>query len=324
MGHIEVLGTGGTIASRQYAGATGVTAGDSVELIASKVRTKVDVRFSDVMTEGSYRLTLRQLRQIVEEITARTSDPDVLGVVVTHGTDTVEETSYLAHLVHDRSASLVFTGAQREASSADSDGPRNLQQAVEAAADPAFRRAGATVAFAGELISARGLRKAETIAPSPFSGLVRIATYAGNQWDQVANPKVHPPLPALTPRFDVLRVPIHLTYPGSSVDEFARYLDARCDGVVLAGTGVGNAGIGYAEIVAEFSNRRIPVVLASRAWSGPILGIYGNGGGADLIANGAIPSGQLSPFQARILLLALLSAEYDYEVLKSQFSSRVN
>ena len=75
---------------------------------------------------------------------------------------------------------------------------------------------------------------------------------------------------------------------------------------LLAGTGLGNAGPGHAEAVADLVARGVPVVLATRTLAGPVLGVYGHGGGADILAAGAVAAGELTPFQARILAAAWL------------------
>ena len=110
------------------------------------------------------------------------ADDDCVGVVVTHGTDTMEETAFLLDLVHISEKPVVLTGAQRAADSSHPDGPDNLADAVAAAANPALRECGVLVCFAGKVRSARGVRKTQTWELTAFDGgmstspLVRAST----------------------------------------------------------------------------------------------------------------------------------------------------
>ena len=89
---------------------------------------------------------------------------------------------------------------------------------------------------------------------------------------------------------------------------------------MLAGTGLGNAGPGHAEAVADLVARGVPVVLATRTLAGPVLGVYGSGGGADILAAGAVAAGELPPFQARILAAALLAHRPDPHEFAARFT----
>src|SRR5690554_6337322 len=108
MTRVHVIGTGGTIVSRRADGASGSVAVDSIsDLVPSSL--DVEVTTSEVFRTGSYRLGLRELRLVVEEIERCAAEPEIDGIVVTHGTDTMEETAYLADLVHAGDKPVVFT-----------------------------------------------------------------------------------------------------------------------------------------------------------------------------------------------------------------------
>jgi L-asparaginase len=329
---VHIIGTGGTIASRS--GGTddrGDSSGQDQGSIASvtvadlvgsvRAASELEVTTEDLMTIGSYRLGLPEILEIATAAIARAADPAVDGVVVTHGTDTLEETAFLTELVNDSGTTVVFTGAQRAADMPDTDGPRNLRQAVAVAADPRFCGMGSLVSFDGRVQSARGARKAHTIASQPFDGGVTVGLFRGDELDLVAGPERRRALPLPGAGFRTARVDIVTAYPGSD-PEILRHAAANgAVGVVLAGTGVGNAGPGYSETVAELVRDGIPVVLASRVPTGPVVPIYGLGGGVDLIAAGAVGSGQLNPFQARILAAHLLSANPSVTEFTTLFSA---
>src|SRR5690554_3367805 len=318
MTRVHVIGTGGTIVSRRAEGASGSVAVDSIaDLVPSS--SDIDVSTSEVFRTGSYRLGLRELRLVVEEIEHRAVDPEIDGIVVTHGTDTMEETAYLADLVHAGDKPVIFTGAQRGADEPDTDGPRNLSEAIEAAADPVFRGIGVGIAFAGQLFAAKGARKVETLAPTAFEGPLLLGVRGLEGWVNTARPVARDILRLPAETFDGLRVDALFTYPGANPAHMQHALESGADGLVLAGTGAGNAGEGYLAIVEDGVRREVPVVLATRVARGPIAGIYGNGGGADLLRAGAIPAGTLNPFQARILLALLLDQREAAEPLAERF-----
>jgi L-asparaginase len=304
--HIQLLGTGGTIASRGH-GAGGAVAIDASSALVDAQYGDVTVSARDVLTIGSYRLDLADLRRIAEAVGQALVDPDTDGVVVTHGTDTLEETAFLLDLVHASAKPVVVTGAQRTADSPDADGPRNVAEAVRAAADEHLRGAGALICFDGTVRSARGARKVHTTAGSPFGGGTEVAHTAGDQLVVTATPRRYPPLPLPSSAFDDTRVEIITAYPGATPDLLDHAVQLGSRAVVLAGTGVGNAGPGFAEAAKRATESGCIVVLSTRAPWGPVVPTYGNGGGIDLVAAGAIPSMDLNPFQARILAAVLLS-----------------
>jgi L-asparaginase len=305
--HIQLLGTGGTIASRG-GGSAGSVATDTAADLSRGQYGELTVSARDVLTTNSYRLTLGDLRLIAEAAQEALADRGNDGVVLTHGTDTLEETAFLLDLVHRSPKTLVLTGAQQPADSPSPDGPRNVEEAVLAAASPELHNSGVLVSFNGTVRSARGARKAHTTASSPFQGGAEVAHTAGDQLVVTAIPRRrHPPLPLPPAAFDTTRVEIVTAYPGATPDllDFAVQFGAQA--VVLAGTGVGNAGPGFAENVAQAVESGCAVVLSTRVPWGPVVPLYGNGGGTDLVAAGAILSGDLNPFQARILTALLLS-----------------
>jgi L-asparaginase len=303
---IQLLGTGGTIASRSHA-TGGAVATDTSSALIPTHHQDVTVHARDVLTTGSYRLDLADLRLIAEAVGQSLADPGIDGVVVTHGTDTLEETSFLLDLVHDSPKPVVVTGAQRTADSPDADGPRNVAEAVRAAAAEQLRGAGALISFNGTVRSARGARKVHTTADSPFEGGTEVAHMAGDRLVVTASPRRYPPLARPSAAFDDTRVEIVTAYPGATRDLFDHAVQLGSRAVVLAGTGVGNAGPGFAEAVRQATENGCIVVLSTRAPRGPVVPTYGNGGGIDLVAAGAIPSVDLNPFQARILAAVLLS-----------------
>ncbi|WP_237715346.1 asparaginase [Arthrobacter sp. TB 23] len=307
---IRILGTGGTIASRGQ-GPGGAVASDSTESLAAALSDAHQVTSRDLLTVGSYSLDLHDLRIIAEEVAAELAEPGVDGVVITHGTDTMEETAFLLDLVHNSRKPVVLTGAQHLADSDSPDGPRNLTEAVIAAADKHLQGAGVLISFAGSIRSARGARKAHTTAASPFAGGVEVAHLAGDDVVVTAAPSRLQPLPLPTAAFDDVHVEIVTAYPGATPELLRHAAATGASAVVLAGTGIGNAGAGFAAAVADLTAAGVPVILSSRTPWGPVIPTYGNGGGKDLVRAGAVIARDLNPFQSRILAALLLAADPD-------------
>lgn len=323
MPHVRLLGTGGTISSRSVGGRSGATATDSAARLAGGVGGDVEVRATDLLRTGSYLLTLADLRLLHEAVAGALVDDDCLGVVVTHGTDTMEESAFLLDLVHDSGGPVVLTGAQRTADSPCPDGPGNLQDAIVTAAAPAARDCGVLICFAGEVRSARGARKTRTWALSAFDGGTLVATVRRGLLHPLAVPRRFPPLPAPDERLDRVRVELVPCFLGAEPELLAHVIDRGVDAVVLAGTGIGNAGLGFREQVERATDAGIPVVLSSRVPWGPTAPVYGAGGGADLVRAGAVASGELNAYQSRILAALLVAAGTTADDFAERFTAYI-
>lgn len=312
---IAVLGTGGTIASRldEYGAAQPVDRVDALVdgIVAGLDDGEVVVVARDLFVKDSSALTTADQALIAREVAAALADPEVDGVVVTHGTDTAEETAYLLDLVHTDDRPVVLTGAQRPADAPDADGPRNLRDAVRVAADLAARRLGVLVVFDGLVLAARGTRKVHTHEAAAF------AQPDGGALGRIAEGRlVLDGVPAHREHLDTglldvasVRVDIAAVYPGVDGTALRAFAAAGARGVVLVATGAGNANPAIVAAVADLTRQGVVVGLTTRVDTGPVAGIYGGGGGgADLVAAGAVPLGTLRAGQGRILLLALLAA----------------
>jgi L-asparaginase len=323
---IAVLGTGGTIASRrdEYGAAQPV---DHVGgLLAGVDVGEVLVTARDVLMKDSSALTTADQALIVREVMAALDDPATDGVVVTHGTDTAEETAYLLDLLHTDDRPVVLTGAQRSADDPDADGPRNLRDALSVAADPAARGLGVLVVFDGLVLAARGTRKVHTSEVAAFAqpdggGLGRVVD---GRLVVDGAPAHREHVVVGLHDIEALRVDIAAVYPGVDGTALRAFAAAGARGVVLVATGSGNANPAVVEAVAELTRRGVVVGLTTRVDTGPVAGIYGGGGGgADLVAAGAVPLGTLRAGQGRILVLALLAALGDPEQVRAALPTYV-
>jgi L-asparaginase len=317
---IAVLGTGGTIASRidEHGAAQPVDHIDGLVAGLDLGDVRVDAR--DVLMKDSSALTTADEALIVREVRAALEDPAVDGVVVTHGTDTAEETAYLLDLVHTDVRPVVLTGAQRPADDPDTDGPRNLRDALAVAADPAARGLGVLVVFDGLVLAARGTRKVHTSEVAAFAqpdggALGRVVD---GRMVVAGAPAHREHLVVGLHDIEALRVDIAAVYPGVDGTALQAFGAAGARGVVLVATGSGNANPAIVEAVADLTRQGVVVGLTTRVDTGPVAGIYGGGGGgADLVTAGALPLGTLRAGQGRVLLLALLAALGDPERVRA-------
>lgn len=312
---VRVLTTGGTIASRRTA--TGaVTAQDSGEQLLSQSSGRsrqIRVEVEEVFRIGSFNLRLADLLQLARRVHEAVAHPDVDGVVVTHGTDTMEESAYLVDLVHTAAAPVVFTGAQRAADEPDADGPRNLADAIALAAAPEARQLGVVVCMAGRAYAARQVTKVRTLAPDAFDapGYGHVAEVYRGQVAVAATPR----RPARFGLAELGELPARVDVVPLTVGADATFLQAArqagARGIVLAAFGAGNANPTVVAEVARCVAAGVVVLVVSRCHEGPVAPVYGGGGGVDLAKAGAVFAGNLRAPKARLLLAAALSAAPD-------------
>jgi len=305
---ILILATGGTIASRYDPRHDDVRAVGQASDLAAWLGTQAPslmVQARDIMTVNSYQMGLPDVYRMVQEIRRAVQENDVAGVVVTHGTDTLEESAFMADLLVGSDKPVVFTGAQRSADDPHSDGPSNLLDAVRVAGSPAARGHGVLVAFGQEIHSARWVSKVHTSALRAFGspGAGPLGSIDGDHVQMVFRPRAQPILdcPAIEPRIDLIRL---------CVGADARFIDCAVEGgaqgIVLEALGRGNATAAVLEGIGRAIAREIPVVVTSRCPEGLVAPIYGGSGGMGLARAGAIFGAGFSGAKARILLSVLM------------------
>lgn len=321
MTRIVVLATGGTISSRQSAAGGSRAKDTAADLIGALSDHGLDdfsthdspegieLESEDIAVQNSFNFSFADLSRITHAVARILSREDVDGVVVTHGTDTMEETLALFGFTHGDPRPVVVTGAQRSPDHSDSDGPRNLHDAIRTAAAPASRDQGVLLVFGGEIHSALGLRKRHTLAQQPFghrsAGSLGVVLESGPRYfAQALTPE---PLALPDAAFEQQRVDMVLGYPGADAALMQAALEAGATGVVVLGAGAGNPGVPLTDAIAQATAQGVLVGLGTRTGAGPVAVIYGGGGAVDAVAAGAVPLGDLPATQARILMALLLS-----------------
>ena len=242
----------------------------------------------------------RALHQAVE---GAMDDPHCSAVIITHGTDTAEETAFLLDLTLPTSKPVVLVGAMRPADAVGSDGLRNFANAVRVAADADAPGRGVLLVMGDEVLSARDARKARTTGSNAFKGFPRgavaLTTPASLDWLQ-GQWRLHEQARWAFPA-EFPRVPILHCYAGQTADSVTRLVQAGARGIVLAGLGDGNAPDSVREALAEAAKAGILVVRATRVDEGLV-----DREPQDDI-NGFVAARALGPAKARILLQVLIA-----------------
>ncbi|MEI4487396.1 asparaginase [Frigidibacter sp. MR17.14] len=321
---VLVIGLGGTIAMAPGA-APGVVPKLSAEALVAAVPGLSAVAEVEAMSWRllpSAHLTLDDIEALAGLIAER--GPGLTGVVVTQGTDTIEETAFVLDRLLAPGLPVVVTGAMRNPSMAGAEGPANLLAAVTVAASPAARGMGVLVVMNDEIHAARFVQKRHTtstaafVSPSlgPVGWLNEGRAVLPLRPDRSALPL---PAAAVDPAPKVALLTIGM---GDRGELIRAALDAGFDGLVLAGVGGGHAAPDAVAALAD-AVARVPVILTSRSGGGAVLtSTYGYPGSEiDLIGRGLVPAGLLDPVKARLLLLLLLRRGADRGQIAAAFAA---
>lgn len=305
-----LVATGGTIASRPSAeGVQGAL--DGAELLA---RAAIDAAGVDVIDLGqgpSWAFAPEALERIARTAVDGAVDGRHEGVVVTHGTDLLEESLFLTWLLGGAAASercpIVFTGSMRHADHEAADGPGNLRDAFALAGTGGG--AGPVLCLAGTTHHARWARKTDTAAIDTFRSV------------GLGAPDPPSPPPPYGETLEGAVVEVH-SYAGVGPDVVDRALDDGARGLVVIGTGAGNVHANLAAGIVRAIGAGVPVVVTSRCFTGPVLAEYGGtGGGRWLADEGAILAGDLPTNKARLALSVALGADPDAEAVRAWFAA---
>lgn len=291
--HVRVLTTGGTIAStRDEHGVSRPGAALGMHADGIVVR--------EVMAKDSSTLNFTDLDILTGAVVDALAEDGCIGVVVLHGTDTMEESALIVDLFHDDERPVVFTGAQRTADHHDPDGPSNVAAAVAAAQSGH----GVSIAFGGRLLQARGAFKNHTSDLDAFRSAA------------LPRPKAFPRQPIAGVRVDIVAL-----YPGVDGVQIDACRAAGASGIVLEAMGSGNANVSIVQAVREAVAAGVHVVVTTRVPFGEVSPTYGGGGGGhDLLDAGAVFSRGLRAGQARIQLAVLVASGATDVAVHNSFS----
>ena len=304
---VVILATGGTIAGTASASTdtTGYRAGAlGVDALIAAVPALAERRLEaeSVAAIDSKDMDIATWQRLAERVAHHVARPEVAGVVITHGTDTLEETAYFLHRVLAPAKAVLLTAAMRPASALSPDGPANLLDTVMLAGTPGVHGVG--VVFAGAAWAAVGLRKIHTLQTGAFAGsdcgpvarleggVLRVFR-AWPEGDALGLARIAA-APAAWPRVEIV-----LNHAGADGRMVDAAVAAGAAGLVVAGTGHGSLSARLEEALARARAAGVRVTRASRCAFGPVL---------PRDAADAEAAGELSAVQARVeLQLALLA-----------------
>lgn len=327
---IAIICTGGTIAcTADHTGALvpTVSGRQLVDAARNSLADDLSFRIHDTLQLDSSSIGLPELDTLLTTIAKHAADPEVDAVVVTHGTDSMEESAFAtALLVHG--APVVFTGAQRAFDHPDTDGPGNLAGAINRAVELATSTRGSVnaqpasmapsiveVHFAGRNLPATAVHKRHTSELAAFTAHGPSVSVDAVSVDASALPSqssASPAIPVLSGYF----VPVIAGYPGATPELLEHAVDAGADGLVIEALGSGNMSAQLGHAARRAVQQGIPVVVATRVPEGAVKLAYGGGGGGATLAEyGAVSARTVHPGQARLALIIALATGINPEDL---------
>lgn len=324
--NIVILATGGTIAgeAKSSLATTGYKAGSlGVEALINavpEIQNIAKLSGKQVANINSSDMTDQIWLTLADKINSLLSSPNVNGIVIAHGTDTMEETAYFLNLVVKSNKPVVLTGAMRPATATSADGPKNLYNAVSLAADKNAKNKGVMVAVNDKIYSAREVSKTHTLNIEAFKapnsgeiGYIVDGKVFFNSFSIKPHTKDSPfNIKGLK---ELPKVDIVYTYSndGSKVAVEA-FLNAGTKGLVVAGSGAGSIHINQKKYLMELlAQKKLIVVKSSRVGSGlvPLS--------KEEIKQGFLSANNLNPQKARILLMLALTKTSNPKEIQKYF-----
>ncbi len=320
---VHIVATGGTIASTNYySGNSGKICVDALLKAVPQIDSIAQISAHQFANVASTAVTpdmwLAMSRAISDTLKARA---DISGVVVTHGTDTMEETAFFLDLTVADNRPVVVTGAMRPADGIGIDGPANLYNSVRVAGDSNARGRGTMVLLNDEIFAARDVSKANTVRTdaftAPFRGTMGVADPERIVWHRLAT---------RVPAFDISsvkelpRVDIAYVYSGADGAAIDAYVAAGAKGIVIAGAGRGGATRGMGEAIGRAMQKGVVIVSGSRTGSGSVP--VGSGVRRDGTSPSSIGAGDLNVQKARVLLMLALTRTSSTRDIAKIFAER--
>ncbi|MEO8500272.1 MAG: asparaginase [Vicinamibacteria bacterium] len=319
--HVLVMFTGGTISMKidpATAAAIPALSGRDIVSQVPGLRRAARLTLEDYAQLPGPHVSPQWMWGLKQRIEMHLADPRIDGVVVTHGTDTIEETSFLVDLTTDTPKPVVFCGAMRTLGEPGSDGPSNLLIAVRTAANPDARGHGVLIAVGEEILAAGEAVKAHTQNLGAFKsgiGPVAILDRSGVRFVRGAVRRRFVQTGSIDPRVD-----LHVMATGADDRLLRASLETGARGLVIEGTGAGNVPPLAVPGIQAAIKAGVTVVIASRCGAGSVAPLYGyDGGGAQLQKMGCILGGDLVGQKARILLMVALASGLSDLALRSLF-----
>ncbi|HDJ7544084.1 TPA: asparaginase [Staphylococcus aureus] len=320
MKHLLVIHTGGTISMSQDQSNKVVTNDiNPISMHQDVINQYAQIDELNPFNVPSPHMTIQHVKQLKDIILEAVTNKYYDGFVITHGTDTLEETAFLLDLILGIEQPVVITGAMRSSNEIGSDGLYNYISAIRVASDEKARHKGVMVVFNDEIHTARNVTKTHTsntnTFQSPNHGPLGVLTKDRVQFHHMPYRQQ-----ALENVNDKLNVPLVKAYMGMPGDIFSFYSREGIDGMVIEALGQGNIPPSALEGIQQLVSLNIPIVLVSRSFNGIVSPTYAyDGGGYQLAQQDFIFSNGLNGPKARLKLLVALSNNLDKAEIKSYF-----
>jgi L-asparaginase len=324
---VAVLSTGGTIASKHdplKGGYLPALSGEDLIAAVPAIRKIAQIQVEQISNISSSDMTPEIWVRLAARVNALLADPAIAGIVVTHGTNTLEETAYFLDLTTKNTKPVVLVGAERPASDPDSDGPRNLLDAIRVASEPEALGKGVVVVMNGQINAARDVTKTNTSQVETFRSLEFGAL---GVVDAQSVRFYRSPLRRQTMPIDsgthLPKVEIVMSYAGADGLLIRSVLgDGTVQGLVIAGLGLGGVPGAVYDVIKEARANGIPVAISTRVPTGRIFPLSATKGSAlSLRQIGCVLTDNLSPQKARILLMLALIQTHDPKALQKYFDN---
>lgn len=321
---VHFIATGGTIAMKidpvKNAPVPAIS-GDDLLATVPDIGKYATINVNNLSNVPSDYMDPTRWVQLSKAVQASLDDKEVAGVIVSHGTDTLEETAFWLDLTVKSSKPVVLIGAQRNASQSDFDGPRNLLNAARIAVDEKSKGMGVMLAMNNQINSARYVRKTHTGNVETFNS--GNFGFLGEVYeDRVMFAYAPVRRQHIEIRTDKMpEVEIIAMYGGADGEALRNAVDRGAKGIVVQALGMGNMNAPMFEAVKYALSKAVPVVISTRVENGRVLPNYGFIGGGKTTADaGAVMADDLKPAKARILLMLLLqSGVKDKAALQAAF-----
>ncbi|MGY3778967.1 asparaginase [Isobaculum melis] len=322
MKRILILHTGGTIAMSEdkETGKVMPNATNPLLAFSAMFKDNVDLIVEDIFQIPSPHITAKDMLLLKERIEQGVKMEQIDGVVITHGTDTLEETAYFLDITTDVSIPIVLTGAMRSSNEIGADGLYNFQSAIHVAASDVAKDKGVLVVMNDEIHTARYVTKTHTTNVATFRTPTfgPIGIIAKNKvlfFQELITLEKHPMTAIL---HDVQLVK---AYAGMDSTIFHALAETKMDGLVIEALGAGNLPPATLPGIQNLIAKKIPIVLVSRCFNGIAQDAYDyEGGGKQLQEMGVIFTNGLNGQKARIKLLVALSQTTDLTIIKQFFA----
>ena len=321
---ILVIFTGGTISMEKNALTTKATIKDNIRELIDNISaelTNIDLVSHLFSLKPSPSITPNDMFELAKLTQSKLDDPSIDGVVITHGTDTLEESAYFLDLYLETKKPVVFTGSMRNFSELGFDGLSNLVSSILVAASEKSRHMGVLVVLNDEINSAAEVTKSHTLALDTFKSLefgpIGIVEQENVLYYRQTHHKSYVMKPnAIEPNVEIIKV-----YTGSSSLLLNLLIEHGVKGIIIEALGRGNVPPQMIPGIKKAIDQKIPVLITSRCPKGRVLDSYGyEGGGDHLRSIGAIFTQNLNSQKARIQLMLALGLSNDVDTIASFFN----